>query len=173
MEWIHHMLQHWGYVGIFILIMLDNINIPMPPTEVVLSLAGWYIATGHMAFWPVVLVSTLGGTLGCMIFYGLVRYGGHWLIPFMQKHFGLSDAKIDRANQLFYKYGGFAIFLGRLIPGLRTVSLLPAGLTRYSAAKATILLFAGTLLWNFFLLSLGHEASKFDFHHIIRHGLPF
>ena len=166
MDFIHHALQEWGYFGIFIVILIDNINIPIPPTEVVLSLAGWYISTGRWEFWPVFVLSTIGGTMGCVIFYYLVRYFHEWMLPFMKCYLHLTDEKIEKADRFFLKYGGLAIFFGRLLPGMRTISLIPAGMVKYPVWKMTIYLFFGTAIWNFVLLTLGHQARNLPIFHL-------
>lgn len=158
MDIVHHLLQHYGYGGIFLLILVDNINIPMPPTELVLSLAGWYIARGDLSFWPTFLTATIAGTLGCLIFYGAVRFGHQKLLPFLEKYGLLNPTKMHKAEQFFLKYGSYAIFLGRTIPGFRTISLIPAGLSRYPVLKLTLLLFAGTTVWTLALLLVGKGA---------------
>lgn len=163
MDFIQYALHEWGYVGIFLIIMIDNINIPIPPTEVVLSLVGWYIATGQMNFWLVFIISTLAGTLGCIIFYFLIRYGHQKMLPFMRKYLHLTDEKMDKADRFFLKYGGLAIFLGRVVPGMRTISLIPAGMLKYPFWKLTLLLLLGTGVWNFALLTLGHQAQRLMF----------
>lgn len=160
-NYLHEFLSQWGYIGIFLIIFFDNMNVPFPPTEVVLSMTGWFIAKGVFSFSAVFIIATVAGTLGCIAFYLLIRYAENFVMPVLQKYLRISDAKLEKANNFFYKHGGLAILLGRLIPGMRTISLIPAGLFKYPFLRFCIWVSIGTALWNGGLLLIGHFVGNF------------
>ncbi len=157
---IHHAIEHWGYWGLFVLIFIDNMNIPMPPTEVVLSLTGILIKNGQLAFFPAFIVSVVAGVLGCLAFYIIIRFGSEELVGPICKKLHISQSKVDKIDALFIRYGGIMVLVGRLIPGFRTVSLLPAALAKYSIIPFLIYVTIGTIIWNGALLYLGMTAQR-------------
>lgn len=159
-QFVLNFVNEWGYIGIFIVIMLDNANIPLPPTEVILSLAGGLIARNLLNFWIVYLLSTVAGVIGCLLFYFFIRETQDYAIHFLKKWFRLNDEKLQATTDTFVKYGGLAILGGRLIPGMRTISLIPAGLFSYPIGKFIFFTAIGTAIWNGVLLVLGHMATK-------------
>lgn len=163
MDFIHNIIAQWGYLGIFFIICVDNMNFPFPPTEVVLTLIGWFIGRGVFNIWTAFFVTTFAGTLGCIFFYFLIKYSGNFILPLLQKYLRISDDKIKKSNEFFHKYGGLAIFIGRVIPGMRTVSLIPAGMLDYPLPKFILYVTIGTAVWNGSFLFFGH----------IIHGLGF
>lgn len=155
MDFVHNLIAQWGYWGIFFIICVDNMNIPFPPTELVLTLIGWFIGRGIFNVWVAFFVTTIAGVLGCLFFYLGVRYSGKVLMPFLQKYLRINDEKIKKSNAFFKKYGGMAIFLGRVIPGMRTVSLIPAGMLDYPLSKFLLYVTIGTAVWNGAFLFFG------------------
>lgn len=164
MDFIQQLIIDWGYWGLFILILLDNMNIPMPPTEVILSYAGWLVAKGTLSFPATFLVSLAGGVSGCLLFYVLIRYGSRSVVPKIVRWLRISDKKFNSAQEFFHQYGGIGVLLGRLIPGMRTISLIPAGLGCYPILKFIFYVTIGTAIWNGILLYLGYTASH-TMHH--------
>lgn len=159
MSSLHHFIIDWGYWAIFILILLDNMNIPMPPTEVILSFAGWMVAKGALTFVTTFFVSLFAGVTGCLIFYLLIRYSSVTIVPRMIRWLHISETKFEKAQSLFHRYGGLGVLVGRLIPGMRTISLIPAGLGQYPIPQFLLYVAIGTAIWNGVLLYLGITAS--------------
>lgn len=162
-NFLHDFLYNWGYLGLFLIIFFDNMNIPFPPTEVVLSLAGWFIAKGIFNFTLVFIISTVAGILGCVAFYVLIRYAEGFVMPKMKKYLRISDAKIEKSIAFFHKHGGKGVLLGRLIPGMRTISIIPAALLKYPFKKFLLWVSIGTALWNGGLLIIGYYFGQIHF----------
>lgn len=156
MDYIHHFIAHWGYLGMFFIIFVDNMNLPFPPTEIVLTLIGWFISHGMFDIWIAFIITTIAGVLGCVAFYYIIRYAGDYVLPKMQKWLRISDDKIQKSNDYFHKYGGWALFIGRVTPGLRTVSLIPAAIFCYPMRKFLFYITLGTAVWNGAFLFFGH-----------------
>lgn len=160
-DFLHHVFETYGYWGLSFILVVDNMNIPFPPTEVVLPAAGWAIAKG--LFNPIItyIISVVSSVIGCFFFYMAFRFGGDKFMPLVKKVFRINDEKIKKASAFFHKYGGFGVFLGRLVPGLRTISLIPAGIFSYSIPKFLIWVTLGTIIWNGVLMFFGHAIFHF------------
>ncbi len=157
-EWVTWTMEALGYWGIGLLMFLENLFPPIP-SELIMPLAGFTVAQGKMQFAPAVVAGVLGTVLGAMLWYWigqvvserrLMRWAdryGKWL--------ALSGQDIRRAIAWFNRYGKRAVFLGRLVPGVRTLISLPAGLGRMSFVPFLLYSTAGTLSWTLLLTYAG------------------
>lgn len=162
-EWITSTMNALGYFGIGLLMFLENVFPPIP-SELIMPLAGFTVAQGKMSFQYAVLAGVVGTVLGTLIWYyaGILlgearlrrladRYG-KWL--------GLSGDDIDKANRWFYRHGTKAVLLGRLVPGIRTIISLPAGISRMRLAPYLIYSTIGTTLWTVLLTYAGYVLGE-------------
>ncbi|WP_448596741.1 DedA family protein [Thermoleptolyngbya sp.] len=157
-EWVTRTMETLGYWGIGLLMFLENLFPPIP-SELIMPLAGFTVAQGKMQFAPAVAAGVVGTVLGAMLWYWigqvvserrLMRWAdryGKWL--------ALSGQDIRRVIAWFNRYGKRAVFLGRLVPGVRTLISLPAGLGRMSFVPFLLCSTAGTLIWTLLLTYAG------------------
>ncbi|AGT08141.1 DedA family protein [Paracoccus aminophilus] len=132
-NWILSTIEQWGYSGLFFLMVLENVFPPIP-SELIVPLAGFLAASGQMNPALVILIGTVGSVIGTTFWY----YIGLWIGEERLKRFAarhgrlltLSPSDIDKAHRWFLRYGGMAVFIGRLIPTLRTLISVPAGFAR-------------------------------------------
>ncbi|WP_419810117.1 DedA family protein [Sphingomonas sp.] len=147
-----------GYLGIFLLMALENI-VPPIPSEVIMGLAGMAVARGDMALVPLVLVGTAGTTAGNCFWYWLgVRFGYERFRPFVERHgrwLTLDWSGVERLHAFFVRHGGWVIFVFRFMPAFRTIVSLPAGMTRMPLFRFLVWTFAGSLIWNTVLAEAG------------------
>jgi membrane protein DedA with SNARE-associated domain len=148
-----------GYVGIVFLMFAENIFPPIP-SEVIVPLAGFMVSKGELSFVGVVIAGTLGSVLGSLPFYyigrkieekrlrGLTQKYGRWLT--------ISEDDIDAAKGWFDKYGGWTVFFCRLIPGIRSLISLPAGIEQMNAISFILWSAAGMALWTTILTTAGY-----------------
>ena len=140
-----------GYIGIFLLMALENI-IPPIPSEVIMGLGGMAVARGDMALVPLVLVGTAGTTAGNYFWYWVGRHIGYErLRPFVDRHgrwLTLDWLAVERLHAFFLKHGGWVIFVFRFMPAFRTIISLPAGMTRMPLPRFLAWTFAGSTIWN-------------------------
>lgn len=158
MDWIFPFMQEWGYWALLLIMILENMNIPIP-SELVLGFAGFLVSLGVFSYWPAVGVGVLAGIIGSLGSYGLGYYGGR---PLLMRHAGklwLSSKHLHEANDWFNRYGGIAVFTGRLLPGVRTFISLPAGLAKYPLLPFIFYTFIGTLPWTMLLVWAGWELG--------------
>ena len=147
-----------GYFGIFGLMLLESSSLPFP-SEVILPYAGYLVSTNlyHLNFWVTILVATVAAIIGSLIDYYIGLKG----IEALTKHRILGRAlfSVDQltfAGKWFKKYGSFAVFIARLVPGLRTLISFPAGAAKMPLAKFIVFTTAGCLIWNIVLIYVGY-----------------
>ena len=153
-------IRQSGYVGIFLLMALENIFPPVP-SEIIMGFGGVLVARGDMAFWPLLLIGTTGTLAGNLFWYWIGwRWGEEQLHGFIDRHgrwLTFEWGTFVHARQTFRKHGEWIVFLLRFSPFLRTIVSLPAGLAHMSLWRFCLFTFLGSLVWNG-LLILGGQA---------------
>jgi len=162
-EFIVDTIARGGYLGIFALMVLENVFPPVP-SEVIMGIGGILVARGEMQFWPLLVIGTLGTTAGNYFWYWLGdRFGYRRLEPFVQRWgrwLTLEWEDVERAILFFHKYGDWVIFLLRFSPFLRTIISLPAGLAHMRIGRFLFFTFTGSLIWNAALITGGQWLSR-------------
>ncbi|UJA21995.1 DedA family protein [Thermoleophilia bacterium SCSIO 60948] len=153
-SWAESALDGGGYPILASLILLENL-VPPIPSEVILPLAGFYVFEGTLAFVPAVLSATAGSVIGALIIYAVGRYGGRPILERWGYLVRLKQRDLDRADAWFDKRARLFVFFGRLLPGIRSVVSVPAGLSEMPIAWFVGLTFLGSLLWNSLLIGAG------------------
>ena len=152
-------IQKIGYFGIFLLMLLQSLNIPIP-SEITMPFSGFLVQQGIFYFWLVVLAGTFGNLIGALISYHLafllVKNG--WREKYKILRILISDHNINLAEKWFQKYGTFSIFLGRMMPIISTFISFPAGLAKMKISTFSALTFAGSFIWSTF-----SDLSRFYF----------
>ncbi|MBQ3539627.1 MAG: DedA family protein [Bacteroidaceae bacterium] len=157
-------LDHLNYWTITILMTIESSFIPFP-SEVVVPPAAYKAAvTGEMNVVLVVLFATLGANFGALINYYLAKWLGRPIVyKFANSRFGhiclIDEAKVQRAEEYFDKHGALSTFIGRLIPAVRQLISIPAGLARMSVGKFLIYTTLGAGIWNMVLATIGYYLS--------------
>ncbi len=151
---VSQVIRDLGLLGLVALMFVENVFPPIP-SEVVLPLAGFFVARGELSFVGVLLASTLGSVLGSIFLYELARYGGR---PFVLRYGSLlrvGPEELDRADAWFERRGPIIVLVGRCIPGVRSLVSLPAGTLKMSRLSYILLTLVGTLIWNTALIGAG------------------
>lgn len=143
-----------GYPGIFVLMAMESMVIPLP-SEMVMPFAGFLVSAGRFNFWLVVLASTLGSLVGSLISYYMGKYGGKILVAKWGKFLLLSENDLQKTEKWFEEKGEFTIFIGRFIPVVRHLISLPAGAGNMDLKKFCLFTVLGAGVWNAFLTYLG------------------
>jgi membrane protein DedA with SNARE-associated domain len=150
--------QWLGYTAIFAAMFLENLFPPIP-SELIMPLGGFYVQQGQLQLVPVVLAGLLGTVLGALPWYGigrlvneerielwLSRYGG-WI--------GIRPEELGRSRKWFGRYGTVLVFWGRLVPGIRTLISVPAGIEMMPMTPFLLWTTAGSLIWTVLLTVAG------------------
>jgi membrane protein DedA with SNARE-associated domain len=162
-EFIVEAIARGGYLGIFLLMALENVFPPLP-SEVIMGIGGILVARGEMQFWPLLLIATVGTTAGNYFWYWLGdRFGYRRLEPWVARWgrwLTLEWEDVERAILFFNKYGDWVIFFLRFSPLLRTIISLPAGLAHMRLRRFLFFTFAGSLIWNAALIAGAQWLSQ-------------
>ena len=169
--WVMNILQTLGYPGLAFLMFVENVFPPIP-SELIMPLAGYLSAQGKLNFAGIVAAGTLGSVIGALPLYWLGRkLGKDRLARMAERHgkwFTVSAEEIDRADDWFGRHGSKAVFLGRLVPGVRSLIAIPAGLHEMPMVPFLIYTTIGSALWTAALAAAGyglgaqfHEVEKY------------
>jgi len=143
-----------GLPGIFFLMTLESALIPIP-SEAIMVFAGFLVSKGEINFLDAVLAGTMGNYVGSAILYFLgKKYGAPMLLRY-GKYIFISKKHIEEAEKFFQKNGKLAIFTGRMLPAVRTLISLPAGIAKMDFKTFTIYTILGSIPWNMTLTYIG------------------
>jgi membrane protein DedA with SNARE-associated domain len=163
---MHHLLEVWsgwvlhgGYIGIIVLMAMESSIFPVP-SEVVIPPAAFLAAQGHLNFWGVIAAGTVGSYLGAAITYWVSRAVGRPLVVRYGRFFFLREEKLERAETWLSRYETGGVFFARLLPVVRHLISIPAGIVRmdfFTFSWATI---TGSAIWCAVLAYLGLQAYR-------------
>jgi len=157
-EFSHFLVEHifaYGYIGIFILMAIESSFIPFP-SEVVLIPAGYLAYQGKMDISLIIISAIFGSLFGAFINYFLAKKLGRAFLEKYGKYFFISHENLKKMDEFFYKHGSISTFSGRLIPGIRQLISIPAGLCSMNLKKFSIYTALGAGIWAFILIMLGY-----------------
>ena len=144
-----------GYWGIFLLMFLESTFFPFP-SEIIMIPAGYLAYKGEMNVYIVVLVGILGSVGGALFNYYLAMHFGRKFILKYGKYFFIKEETLDKLEAFFTKHGELSTFNGRLIPGIRQLISLPAGLARMNIWRFSLYSALGAGIWVIVLVALGY-----------------
>ncbi|WP_284286528.1 DedA family protein [Alicyclobacillus fastidiosus] len=156
---ITSLIQIYGYIGIFLAMVLESACIPLP-SEVIMPFGGYLVVLGHLNFWGVVICGTLGNLVGSLIAYLIGRYGGRVLILKYGRFIRLSEHHLKMAENWFTKRGQSAVLIGRVLPIVRTFISLPAGVAQMPVVQFSSYTLIGSLPWVYMLTWSGTALGK-------------
>ncbi|MEN8304564.1 MAG: DedA family protein [Campylobacterota bacterium] len=145
----------WGYLGIFIMMTIESSFIPFP-SEIVLIPAGYLAAQGDMNMGMIMSAALGGSMLGAFINYYLAFTLGRKLLKKYGKYFFIKENALEKMDSYFKKHGHVSTFTGRLIPGIRQLISIPAGLARMNLVQFSMYTALGAGLWALILVLLGY-----------------
>lgn len=165
MNWISALLGNLNYTTIFFLMLLESTVVPVP-SELVVSPAAYHAAGGHLNVFLVILFATIGADVGASINYLAGYYLGRPIIyKFANSHWGhlclLNQEKVEKSEKYFYDHGVVATLTGRLIPGIRHLISIPAGLSKMPYWKFLLYTTIGAGVWHAILAALGWYMHSF------------
>jgi membrane protein DedA with SNARE-associated domain len=154
----------WGWFGVALLLTFENAT-GITPSEVILGLAGWMLISEHQL--PVSMIfigglyAAIGSTFGASITYWVARLGGRPVVDKLARWVRIDSAHIARAEKQFHRWGTGLVMIGRVMPGIRTLINIPAGLARMPFPTFFVATFIGAYTWCTLLIGagyvLGHE----------------
>ena len=162
-DWVIRLIEQTGYVGVFLLMFLETVFPPIP-SEVIMPIAGLAAARGQMALWGVIVSGTLGAMLGNFFWYLLARVIGiDRFRPFIEKHgrwLTLDWPDVEKAEKLFGRFGGIVVGIGRMLPTVRSIVSIPAGLLHMRLKSFLLWSTVGTAGWSAGLAIAGYLLGR-------------
>src|SRR5919198_6127938 len=151
------LVQKWGYLGIVVLMAMESSIFPVP-SEVVIPPAAFWANQGRFNFWGVVLAGTVGSYIGSAITYWVSLWVGRLAIVKWGKYLFVNEGKLQRAERFVHRYEAGGIFFARLLPVIRHVISIPAGIIRMNFATFSVMTLAGSGLWCSVLTWFGQKV---------------
>ena len=135
-----------GYGGIVLLMAIESACIPLP-SEIIMPFAGYLVFKGEMQLWAVALAGAVGCVLGSFVAYYAGAWGGRPFVEKYGKYILVSHHDLAMADRWFQRHGDITIFVGRLLPVIRTFIAFPAGISRMAMGRFVIYTFVGSYIW--------------------------
>jgi len=156
--WVMGIIATLGYPGVFFLMAAESALIPIP-SEIIMPFSGFLVSEGRFNFWAVVLAGTVGNLFGSWLAYALGWWAHDKIARRLVKRFGkfilLTEEEYDKAVGLFSRNGQLFVAISRVLPAVRTVISLPAGVARLQFLKFSLFTVVGCFIWSAFLTYLG------------------
>jgi len=176
--WLQTLFDTWGWWGVAGMMAFENLT-SITPSEIILALAGWMLISAHELTVTVIFLggfyAAVGSVLGASAAYWTARLGGRPVVERMARWVRIQPAHIASAERQFDRYGAGLVLIGRVIPGVRTMVSIPAGLARMNFARFFAATFVGSYLWCTLLIGagylLGHEWPLIG--QYVKQGLPY
>jgi membrane protein DedA with SNARE-associated domain len=154
METLTYWLSHYGYAGVFTLLMLGILGVPVPE-ETLLTFAGVLVYRGHLQLAPTLAAAMAGSGCGITVSYGLGRVFGLVLTRRFGRMLHVQPEKLEQVHGWFERVGHWALLWGYFLPGIRHVTALLAGATKLRYADFGLFAYAGAVVWSLTFVSLG------------------
>ena len=164
LEWISSVYNFLGWPGVVILMAAETVFTPIP-SEIIMPLGGWFLVKKPGLSVAYILLAgfygALGSTIGSVIIYGIAFWGGRPLVERFGKYIFISRHDIDRAEKWFAKYGRWVVCLSHLIPQVRSIISIPAGVVRMRFLTFLLYTFLGAFVWCVFLAYGGYLLGQY------------
>jgi membrane protein DedA with SNARE-associated domain len=162
-DWVIRLIDQTGYVGVFLLMFLETVFPPIP-SEVIMPIAGLRAAQGPMNLPGVILSGTTGAMMGNFFWYAAARVIGlDRFRPFIERHgrwLTMDWYDVEKAERLFGRYGAPIVFVGRMLPTIRSIVSIPAGLLKMRIRSFLIWSTIGTAAWSSALAAAGWALGQ-------------
>lgn len=162
-QWVLSIMEKLGYLGIAFLMFLDNVFPPIP-SEIIMPSAGYTASKGELTLIGVIMAGSAGSILAAMLLYWIGRKVPQQRLFNLTERYGkylrIQVSDLEKALDWFNKHGHRIVFFGRMIPAVRSLISIPAGMSKMPFAKFMFYSIAGTLIWTSFLAYLGFHFSQ-------------
>ena len=157
-DWIIRVVDSLSWAGVLVLMIMESACLPIP-SEVVMPLAGFVLCKTKVDLVLYTIIGTNANLIGSWIAYLIGSLGGRPFLIKYGRYIMLSKEELERAKNLFDRYGDLAVLIGRMLPAIRTVISLPAGIFLMNPIKFTLYTVLGSVPWNFLLTFLGYRLG--------------
>lgn len=154
----------YGAIFIFLIVLLEYLNLPGFPAGVIMPLAGIWASKGEISFFVVMVLTVAAGLIGSWALYFLGRVGGEKVLQFYFKKFPKQKPVIEEKMQMLREKGCIGVFVSKLLPMLRTLISIPAGMVKMDFMKYTLSSVLGIFLWNLVFVGAGYFFGEAAIH---------
>jgi len=151
---VHVMLQHYGYFGVFFVLLLEMVGIPFP-AETTLTISGFEWSKGVFKLLPIVISAGLGNILGSTIAYWIGRLLGRPVVVRYGRYVGITNERLEKANHMFHKHQGWIVIIGKFIAGVRVLIPYLAGINQMNFTVFSIYNAISAFVWASAFIVLG------------------
>ncbi len=159
METLHHLIAHYGYFGIFTLLMFGIVGLPVPD-ETLLALSGFLVYSGELHLIPTFIAAYLGSITGISISYAIGSTFGHHVLIKYGHYIHITAERLSMAHNWFEKVGRWALFIGYFIPGVRHMVAIFAGASELQMWEFAVFAYSGGLIWTAVFISTGYFFGR-------------
>lgn len=167
-QWVTAMMEQFGYLGIFLMMTLENLFPPIP-SEIILPFGGFMTTESTLTYQGVLTAATLGALIGAMLLYCIGMIVDVGRLEKIVDRYGhllrLKKTDIYKADEWFEKYGYWTVFFCRMVPLLRSLISIPAGMARMNFWMFMLLTAVGSIIWNSILIGIGTILGE-NWHHV-------
>ena len=146
----------YGPIAIYVIVLLEYMNMPGFPAGVIMPLAGMFAAQGRISFLETMIITILAGLSGSILLYGVGRYGGKLFLEKYYKRFPKQKETIEKNIDYLREKGCIGVFVSKLLPMVRTLISIPAGVIEMKFMKYCISSVLGIAVWNFIFVGAGY-----------------
>jgi membrane protein DedA with SNARE-associated domain len=154
MESIAHWVNHYGYTGIFFLLVLGIVGLPIPD-ETLLTFAGYLVFKHHLKLAPTFAAAFFGSACGITVSFGLGRSLGLFLVHHYGRLFRITPAQLERVHAWFDRFGTWTLLFGYFVPGVRHLTAVVAGTSKLHPIHFAIFAYSGALIWAATFIGVG------------------
>jgi membrane protein DedA with SNARE-associated domain len=155
---VYWVINGAGYPGIAVLMGIESACVPLP-SELIMPFAGFLVSQGRFSLLGAATAGAIGCNLGSIVAYEVGYYGGRPLVERFGRYILMNERDLEHADHFFHRYGNAAIFIGRLLPVIRTFIALPAGIARMPRGRFHLYTFLGSWPWCFGLAYIGMKLG--------------
>ena len=159
-ETIQFYLTEYGAIAVFTMVFLEYLNLPGFPAGIIMPLAGIWAKGGGLSLPFTLILCLAAGLLGSWIMYWLSRLAGDWLLPKIYRKWPNQQKLIEEKCDLLREKGAWGVFVCKLLPMVRTLICIPAGVIKMNFVSYTVASAAGVFLWNLVLIGAGYFVGE-------------
>lgn len=160
------LFSQYGLIVLFAIVFLEYLNMPGLPAGIIMPAAGMLVAKSELNIVAAIIVSVVAGLLGSFVLYGLGYLGGATIVRRWTDKSPKIKKFMDKSMAVVEKYGNKGLFFCRLIPVLRTIVSIPAGIFKINLMQFTLYSLPGIFCWNFAFILFGYFVGKTDFRNL-------
>jgi membrane protein DedA with SNARE-associated domain len=152
-------ISTFGYTGVMVLMAVESACIPLP-SEAIMPFSGYLVSTGRFKLQLVAIAGAIGCLLGSYVAYAIGASGGRWTLRRWGRYVLITERELEHADRFFDRFGALAVFIGRLLPIIRTFVAFPAGVARMRLLPFSIYTLLGSYIWCLALAWIGMKLGQ-------------